>query len=97
MMSKQLLVISNVIGHAVAGAGIVYLMVTGKIDPTAGAAILAGLGGFWSGVGTALKTAGNGTAVTVPVPTSVVGEVAPTPVPSIPREAVTDAAGSQLV
>ncbi len=77
-MPRQLLVIGNAIGHTIAGAGILYLLITHKIDPTVGAAILAGLGGFWSGVGTAVTSTGSSTAATEKVGASV----APDPVPT---------------
>ena len=65
------------IGHAILGGGVIYAMVTKRIDPTAGAAILAGMGGFWSGVGAALKSAGPSVAATTAGGASVAPGAAP--------------------
>lgn len=74
--------IGAAVSHALLGAGIVIGIVTHKIDPTVGYAVLAGLGSFWSGVGVALQQSGTSTAATVTGGASVAPKVAPAPAPS---------------
>ena len=79
---KGILKVGATVAHALLGAGIVVGLVTHKIDPTIGVAILAGLGSFWSGVGVALQQFGTSTAATVTGGASVASEVTPAPAPS---------------
>jgi len=76
---KQIVTLGNIIAHAILGAGIVVGLVTGKIDPTVGYSVLAGLGSFWSGVGATLRVSGASTAATVAGGGSVPSVAAPTP------------------
>lgn len=53
------------ISHAVMAAGAVYLYLSGKIDSTAFAAIIATLGAAWAGVAGALISVAKGKPVPV--------------------------------
>ena len=70
---------ASTILHAIVLGGVSYGLATKQIDPTTAAAILAGMGGFWSGVGAVHITTGTPSAATEPGSPSVGLGTAPTP------------------
>ena len=76
--------------HAVMVAGAVVLFLAGKIDTPTFAAIMAGFGGAYSGVGAVLITAKGSQAVTPSQATTTVPSTAPAPASTVAGSVKTD-------